>query len=267
MDWLKRDVAPLSARTWKEIDDAAVRAAKQELAARRVADFEGPKGWEHVAEPLGTRQPAPRSRSGALCSIPDVILVHEIRKEFALSWDAVDAFERGARVLETLPAEHAARDVALAEDELAFHGGPRTTGFLRAEAGPKHALGDWSNPAQVAGDLIAAVSKLDETGIAGPYAAVLDPSRFYAYLRAAAERRVSTEADRLEGLFTGIHRSAVIRGGAVFSLRGGDFLLIVGGDLTVGYRNHDEGAVHLFCVETVGAHLLNPAAVCALGAG
>ena len=266
MDWLKREVAPLSARTWKEIDDAVVRAAKQELAARRIADFEGPKGWHHVAEPLGTRHPGPRARSGAHCAIPDVILLTEMRQDFALTWDAVDAFERGARVLETEPAEQAAREVALAEDELAFHGGSGSTGFLRAEAGSKHALGDWSNPGQVAGDLIAAISKLDEAGIAGPYAAVLDPSRFYAYLRAAAERRLSTEADRLEGLFTGIHRSAVIRGGAVFSLRGGDFLLVVGGDLTVGYRNHDERAVHLFCVETVGAHLLNPAAVCTLAA-
>jgi uncharacterized linocin/CFP29 family protein len=265
MDWLKREVAPLSARTWNEIDEAVVRAAKQELAARRVADFEGPKGWQHAAEPLGTRRPAPRGRNGVQCGIPDVILLSEIRKDFALSWDTVDAFERGARVLETVPAEHAARDVALAEDDLVFHGGTGTAGFLRAEPGPKLSLGDWGNPAQVASDLIAAVSKLDEAGITGPYAAVLDPGRFYAYLRAVAERRLSTEADRLEGLFKGIHRSAVIRGGAVFSLRGGDFLLVVGGDLTVGYRNHDDASVHLFCVETVGAHLLNAEAVCTLG--
>jgi uncharacterized linocin/CFP29 family protein len=264
MDWLKREVAPMSARTWNEIDQAVVRAAKQELAARRVADFEGPKGWEHVAEPLGTRHPAPRGRSGVQWAIPDVILLSEIRKDFVLSWEAVDAFERGARVLETTPAEHAAREVALAEDDLALHGGTGSAGFLRAEAGPKLPLGDWSSPGQVASDLIAAVSKLDEAGITGPYAAVLDPGRFYAYLRAAAERRLSTEADRLEGLFRGIHRSSVIRGGAVFSLRGGDFLLIVGGDLTVGYRHHDETSVHLFCVETVGAHLLNADAVCTL---
>ena len=167
-------------------------------------------------------------------------------------------------MLDTAPAEHAAREVALAEDDLALHGGTGSAGFLRAEAGPKLALGDWSSAAQVASDLIAAVSKLDEAGIAGPYAAVLDSARFYTYLRAAAERRLSTEADRLEGLFRGIYRSAVVRGGAVFSLRGGDFLMIVGGDLTVGYRNHDEASVHLFCVETVGAHLLNADAVCTL---
>lgn len=266
MDWLRRDTAPLTGRVWQAIDEAVLRAAKQELAARRIADFEGPRGWGHVAEPLGTRRPGPRASSGAQRSIPDALVLCEIRKDFPLGWDAIEAFERGARVLDTAPAEQAAREVALAEDDLAFHGGTGSTGFLRAEPGPKVGLGDWGSPGQVAADLLSAIAKLDEAGIAGPYAAVLDPGRYYAYLRAAAERRLSTEADRLEGLVRGIYRSSVIRGGGVFSLRGGDFLLVVGGDFSVGYRAHDDEAVHLFCVETVGAHLLSPSAVCALGA-
>jgi uncharacterized linocin/CFP29 family protein len=267
MDWLRREVAPISERAWKAIEDAVVRSAKQELAARRLAEFEGPKGWEHVAEPLGTTRPAKAApKAGAVRSLPDVILLSEIRHDFSIPWAALDAFERGARVLDTAPAEDAARQVALAEDELAFHGGPGSVGFLSAAEGGQVTLGDWSDAGHVVADLLSAVSKLDAAGIAGPYAAVLEPSRFYAYLRAAAERRLSTEADRLEGLILGIHRSPVIRGGAVFSMRGGDFLLVVGGDLTVGYRAHDDTAVHLFCVETVGAHLLTPKAVCTLAA-
>ena len=93
---------------------------------------------------------------------------------------------------------------------------------------------------------------------------MLDPDHYFAYLRAAAERRISTEADRLEGLIQGIFRSPVIRGGALFSLRGGDFILVAGGDLSVGYRTHDATKVHLFCVETIGAHLLTPNAVAIL---
>ena len=41
-----------------------------------------------------------------------------------------------------------------------------------------------------------------------------------------------------------------------------DFLITVGGDFTIGYRAHDETAVHLFCVETVAAQVLTPEAVC-----
>jgi uncharacterized linocin/CFP29 family protein len=265
MDWLRRVGAPLSDRVWEAIEEAIMRSARQELAARRVADFEGPKGWEHAAEPLGTRRQGPRAKSGAHCSIPDVMLLSEIRQDFSMAWATIDAFERGARVLDTLPAEQAAREVALAEDDLAFHGGSGSTGFLGGADGPRVSLGDWSSAGQVAADLLAAVSQLDAAGIAGPYAAVLEPSRYYAYLRFAAERRLSTEADQLEGLFRGIYRASVVRGGGVFSLRGGDFLLVVGGDLSLGYRAHDDTAVHFFCVETVGAHLLTAQAVCALG--
>lgn len=264
IDWLRRDRAPLSDRTWQAIDEAVVSSARQELAARRIADFEGPKGWQHVAEPLGTTTPRPGGRSGAARAVPDVILLTEIRADFALSWTAIDAFERGARVLDTGPAEQAAREVALAEDDLAFHGGPGSTGFLARGDGPRVVLGDWADPGRVAGDLVGAVAKLDERGIPGPYAAIVDPGRYFAYIRAAAERRLSTEADRLDGLFRGIHRSMVVQGGGVFSLRGGDFLLSVGGDLSVGYCWHDQSAVHLFCVETVGACPITPDAVCVL---
>ena len=59
-----------------------------------------------------------------------------------------------------------------------------------------------------------------------------------------------------------VHSSPVIDGAALFSTRGGDFMITVGGDFSVGYRSHDEEAIHLFCVETVAAQLLTPRAVC-----
>ena len=68
----------------------------------------------------------------------------------------------------------------------------------------------------------------------------------------------------LTGVVAGVHRSAALNGGAVFSTRGGDFVLTVGGDLAAGYRAHDSAALHLFCVETVAAQTLTPEAVCIL---
>ena len=58
---------------------------------------------------------------------------------------------------------------------------------------------------------------------------------------------------------------AIIReAGAVFSTRGGDFILSVGGDLATGYRMHDRDAVHLVCLETVAPQTVSPEAVCLL---
>jgi uncharacterized linocin/CFP29 family protein len=70
MDWLRRAGAPLSDRVWNAIEEAIMRSARQELAARRIADFEGPKGWQHAAEPLGTRRPGPRARAAPSARSP-----------------------------------------------------------------------------------------------------------------------------------------------------------------------------------------------------
>jgi len=52
----------------------------------------------------------------------------------------------------------------------------------------------------------------------------------------------------------------------VFSTRGDDFVITVGGDFAAGYRLHDREAVHLFCVETIAAQTVTPEAVCVLEA-
>ena len=54
MEWLRRNAAPLSQKTWKEIDDIADSMFKQTVVARRIADFDGPRGWNHLGTQLGT---------------------------------------------------------------------------------------------------------------------------------------------------------------------------------------------------------------------
>jgi uncharacterized linocin/CFP29 family protein len=93
---------------------------------------------------------------------------------------------------------------------------------------------------------------------------VLAPARHHAYLRASDDGYPASR--HLKETLAAVHRSAVIKDcGAVFSTRGGDLMLTVGGDLSVGYRAHDAEAVHLFCVETVAAQTVGADAVCVLG--
>jgi uncharacterized linocin/CFP29 family protein len=112
-------------------------------------------------------------------------------------------------------------------------------------------------------DLVAAVAALDQRAIAGPYEALLSPARYFQYLEA---RDAGHPASRhLRHVLAGVHRSAVIPdGGAVFSVRGEDFILTVGGDLSVGYRHHDQDSIHLFCIETITAQTISAEAVCLL---
>jgi uncharacterized linocin/CFP29 family protein len=114
------------------------------------------------------------------------------------------------------------------------------------------------------GDVLKAVETLDTRGIAGPYELVLSPVRYFEYLQAEGDHGYPA-ARQLREVVAAVHRSLVVHdAGAVFSVRGGDFMLSVGGDLSVGYRLHDRDAVHLFCVETLGAQVVTQEAVCLL---
>jgi uncharacterized linocin/CFP29 family protein len=264
MDYLRRQAAPISEEVWKALDDAVVQAARHVLAARRIATFDGPHGWEHVATRLGTSTPCRSAEGEAVVCVPDVVLLLEVRVDFSLPWSSIEVFERGAPVLDTGPAETAARELALAEDRIAFHGDPAGNGFLTDRKSPRTHVQDWKRPGQVLSDLVKAVEILDTGGIPGPYEAVLPPARYYEYLQAVDEAGYPT-ARQLREVLKAVHRSPVIReGGAVFSTRGDDFVFSVGGDLATGYRLHDRDAVHLFCVETVAPQTVTPEAVCVL---
>ncbi len=45
MDMLKRNLAPISAEAWEEIDEQAAAVLKTHLSARRAVNVQGPMGW------------------------------------------------------------------------------------------------------------------------------------------------------------------------------------------------------------------------------
>jgi len=266
IDHLRRSAAPISERVWKSLDEAIAQAARHVLAGRRVATFDGPKGWDHTAVRLGTMTPCATREGAAVVCVPEVVLLHEIRADFSIPWSAIEVFERGAPALETKPAEIAAREVALAEDRVVLYGDPAGDGFFSSKESPRVAVRDWSKPGQLVADLLKAVEALDGLGISGPYEAVLAPARYYAYLQAVDDGGYPA-ARQLKEFISGVHRSVVVRdAGALVSTRGHDFVLTVGGDLAAGYREHDRDAVRLFCTETVAPQVVAPEAVCLLDA-
>lgn len=266
MEWLRRSAAPLSGKVWKEVDEIAGSMFKQTLVARRIVDFDGPRGWNHVATQLGTFKPAdlPKNPGKVRFSIPDVTLLTELRTDFAVPWVDIDMFERVGPRLESQSIEEAAREIALGEDTLMFYGSAQNPGLLSSKDTPRVPLSDWSKAGRLVTDLLTAVEKLDTLGVKGPYEAVLSPHHYYSYLRQMGEGGVYPAAKQLGIVIKKVYSSPAIDGAALFSTRGGDFLITVGGDFTIGYRSHDETAVHLFCVETIAAQLLNPEALCVI---
>jgi uncharacterized linocin/CFP29 family protein len=59
MNHLLRELAPVSELGWQVLDDEARGRLSPALAARRLVDFSGPKGWQHSATNLGRAEPLP----------------------------------------------------------------------------------------------------------------------------------------------------------------------------------------------------------------
>src|SRR5262244_4415130 len=112
MEWLRRGAAPFSEKVWKEVDALAGSMFKQTVVARRIVDFDGPRGWDHVATQLGTFRPTqmPQHSGAVRLSLPDVMLLMELRADFAIPWTDIDIFERVGPTLEAKSVEDAARE-------------------------------------------------------------------------------------------------------------------------------------------------------------
>ena len=94
--------------------------------------------------------------------------------------------------------------------------------------------------------------------------AVMSSARYYTYRQATTEGGYPASRT-VQEILAAVHRSPILRdGAAVFSTRGQDFVITVGGDLAAGYRWHDRESIHLFCAETLAAQTMTPEAVCVL---
>ena len=104
MDILRRSSAQLSDEVWKELDEAAATSAKNVMTARRIATFDGPRGWDYIATPLGTMQACATGEGKAVVCVPEIALLAQIRADFSVPWSAVEAFERGGPAMDTSTA-------------------------------------------------------------------------------------------------------------------------------------------------------------------
>lgn len=263
MDHLRREVAPISAAGWQEIENEAKRTLKATLAARRVVDFVGMKSWEKSAVNTGRSQsiPSPKVEGGEVINakLRRVMPLVELRVPFEVSREDLDAVDRGARDADVDPVIAAARCIAMAEDHAVFHGYPAAgiRGICEAQAEAAVDLGDdyTTYPAAVT----TALTRLRDGGAGGPYAIALS-ERCYKGLTETTQSGYPV-LEHVRRLISGpIVWAPGMHGGVVLSMRGGDFELTVGQDFAIGYLDHDRKSVHLYIEESFTFWLLSPQA-------
>jgi uncharacterized linocin/CFP29 family protein len=263
-DHLLRELAPISASAWAAIDDEARSRLTAQLAARKLVDFSGPKGWEHSATALGRTVAIDSPLEGLVAQQRAVLPLVELRFEFTLPRDELEAIDRGARDPDLAPLDEAAQSLAVCENHAVF-AGYGAGGIVGLAEATSHEPIQLERDADSYPSAVArAVDVLRRAGIGGPFGIALAPEH-YTLIVETTEHGGYPLLNHLEEILGGpVVWAPGADGGLVLSQRGGDFEFDSGQDIAVGYRHHDGDSVTLYLEESFSFRVLEPDAVVTL---
>ena len=261
MDHLRREAAPISDAAWRQIEEEATRTLRHFLAGRALVDVAEPKGWGHAAEPTGQLRPAtPSPLQGVVIDVRTVQPLAELRAPFVLPVSALDAIERGAPDPDLDPLVEAARLAALAEDTAIFHGYEPAGIAGLAPSSPHEPLVIGDDYDEYPGIVARAVAALRRSGVDGPYALALGP-RCYTGVIETTEHGGYPVLEHVKMIVGGpVVWAPAVDGAVVVSVRGGDYELVCGQDLAIGYRTHTTESVELYIEESFTLRVHDPRA-------
>ena len=250
MNNLHRELAPISAAAWADMEADARRTFERHVAARRIVDVPDPGGLQLAAVGTGHLDAIDPPAEGVVAHLRRAQPIVELRVPFTVDRQQVDDVERGSKDADWKPVKDAARQIAFAEDRAVFEG--------YAAAGIAGIRASSSNqpmtlPAEVREYPTAisqAVSALRLAGVGGPYTLALSADA-YTLVSETTEYGYPIHEHIARVLDGEIVWAPAIDGAILLSKRGGDFRLRIGQDLSIGYLSHDATSIRLYFQETL----------------
>jgi uncharacterized linocin/CFP29 family protein len=264
MNHLLREKAPISDRGWQVLDAEARDRLKPALAARRLVDFSGPHGWEHSATNLGRTEALGASPAEGVSGVRRRVLpLVELRSDFEVSRTELRDTDRGADDTDLSALDNAAHQMAVAENVAVFHGLEGEIGGI-AGTSNKESIRLGGSAQGYPQAVAEAVERLLLSGVGGPYGLALG-NEYWRWVIETAEDGGYPLLRHLRKIIEGpVVWAPGLVGAVVLSLRGGDFILDSGQDVSIGYDSHDSEAVRLYLEESFSFHVATPEAAVAL---
>jgi hypothetical protein len=123
MNFLRRELAPISPQGWSEIDYVAKKALAANLSARKFVDVDGPHGLDHASVPLGRlAMPKGQDKAAVRYGIHQVLPLVEVRADFSLLIWELDNIERGAKDIDLDAVVKGSREIAAFEEKAIYEG-------------------------------------------------------------------------------------------------------------------------------------------------
>ncbi len=266
MNHLLRDLAPVPRAAWTEIEAQARRTLEHFLTARRLVDVAGPTGWDQDAVARGRVVEVTDSPAGVRARLRTPQPLVELRAEFTLERDVLDALDRGASDVDLQPVSDAARRLAAAEDNLVLGDDTFAGSTGLGGASPHAAISIGEDSRNVPRAVARAIQILRDSGVGGPYAVALGSDAHTSVVE-TTEMGGYPVLEHIRLIAGGpVLWAPTVDGALVLSTRGCDAQLTLGQDAALGYIDHDGSAVRLYLEESLAFEVLTPEAAVRLTA-
>lgn len=252
MDNLHRRLAPISSAAWAQIDDEARRTFITRIAGRRVVDIPDSEGLSLSAIGTGHLDEIDPPAPGVQARRRRVQPLVELRVPFEVTRAAVDDVDRGAEDSDWQPVKDAVEALAVAEDTLVFTGSDAASvqGIVPSSSNMPIPL---TTDASGLPDAVAkALTVLRTVGVQGPYSLLLSSDLFTLAAESSDHGYpIYKHLQRVLGDDGEIVFAPALEGALIVSLRGGDFTLTLGQDVSIGYLSHDAERIRLYAEESL----------------
>ena len=260
MDILKKSLAPVTDEAWEEINSQAKKVFQNLLTARKFVDIDGPKGITFGAVSLGRLKIIePKDKNGVNYGIHKVLPLIEVRKPFHLDIWELDNATRGAEALNLEEMESAAGEMAKFEEEAIYHGFTEASikGLRDSSAYKKVKFPDSGKEfLNLLGQLI---NQFHVHAVGGPYSLIVSPDKWSFIFSQVEGFPLIRQIEKILG--GSVMENPNITDSYLVSARGGDFRLILGQDMSIGFDSADTEKVKLYFTESFTFRVLEPNAV------
>jgi uncharacterized linocin/CFP29 family protein len=248
----------------RQIEEAAISAARDVISGRRIIDVQGPYGIGLTTVEVGNddqcREPGPDEASAVVSRALSVPMIY---RRFAISKRRIAAFREMGQPLNLKPAEDAAQAVAAREEEFIYQGQAdfQLGGLLTVEGRHNVRAGNWEHVDEVLDNVITAVNVLDSKGYRGPYGLALEPELYNNLFRRYPGSDL-LQIEHLKRLCTRGIVKAAIQGCVLVARDVGS--IIIGQDMEVSYLTSDAAHEHFAIGESLVLKIEAPDAICTI---
>lgn len=244
MNFLKRELAPLSQESWTAIDERATKVLKSILSIRKFAKYTGPKGYDYKAVPTGrlalTKDKNPHY--GINIMLPLV----EARVNFVLNRWEMDNINRGALDIDYKPLEEALLKAVELEENAVYHGlaDANIKGLLASSAHKHMTLGESAE--EILKNISKGVLTLkDSYSGETPFTLVVSEE---IYTKISSVGLGYNFIEEIKEILKGgtIVASRFLKGAVLVPYDCDDIELTIGQDYSIGYQEHTEKEVKLY---------------------